>query len=138
MNERELSPEIPEYSREQVVAAYKKFVDAGFSSPDDLPLEDPKVIAANDAYYSWSAVARKRAEQNPAPEAMANFELSLNTIYVDAGFGDPDYLDEVANEWLVQDLQAAQAEGLTGVADRIQKRMDEINARLDVEGHTTH
>jgi len=29
-------------------------------------------------------------------------------LYVDAGFSDPDYLDEVLHDWLAQDSQNAE------------------------------
>ena len=131
MTETESSPEKPHFSRDQVVETFRKFVKRGISNPDDLPLDDPEVEAANAALYAWSADAQKRASQNPAPDAALDYSLSMSTIYVDAGFDDPDYLEEVAGDMLDQDLQSAQDEGLTAITERIQSKINEINARLN-------
>ena len=47
MNEKFSTPESQEkISREQVISAYKKFVERGITSPDKLDLDDPEVIEA--------------------------------------------------------------------------------------------
>jgi hypothetical protein len=130
MTETETSPEKPYFNRDQVLAAFKKFVDRGIASPDDLPLDDPEVVSANAVLDSWGAEAQRRAEQNPASDANLEYSLSRSTVHVDAGFDDPDYLEEVANDWLANDLQEAEEAGLTAIAGRIKSKIDEINARL--------
>ena len=117
-------------NREQVLAAFKKFVDAGIVSPDDLSLNDPDVVSANAVLDLWAEAAQQQAEQDPAPDAALAYVLSRSTVHVDAGFSDPDYLDEVANDWLDQDLQTAEKAGLPAVAAHIKAKIDEINASL--------
>lgn len=116
--------------RNQVLLAFKKFVEHGTTNPDDLPLDDPQVIEANAILDSWSAAAEQRAQQSSTPEALLEYSLLRSTIYVDAGFTDPTYLDEVANDWLAQDLQEAADAGLTAMADRIRSKIDAINTKL--------
>jgi hypothetical protein len=130
MSETQSSPENPQYSREQVLGAFRKFIEAGYTHPDNLPLDDPEVAEANRNLDAWGDRAEHQAQQNPAPDAMAEYGLSRTTALVDAGFSDPDYLDEVANDLLVESLAEAEEAGLTEAAAHIQAKIDEINARL--------
>ncbi len=51
MKESFPSPESGEkIKREQVVDAYKKFIDQGITNPDDLNLSDPEVQKANELF----------------------------------------------------------------------------------------
>ena len=130
MTEQTSSSEIPQYNREQVIEVFRRFVDKGIPSPDDLDLSNPEVIAANQILDSWSAQEEAEAKKSGTRDAKLQYELDRSTILVDAGFLDPDYLDEVANDWLAQDLQVAEDEGLTDMATKIQTKIDEINAIL--------
>jgi len=85
-----LSPE--KNSKEEVLAAYHKFVERGIKSPDELDSSDPEVAEANALFYKW----QKEIGDDPR----ANFEK--NKFYVDAGFTDPSYLSDVLS-WLFQD-----------------------------------
>lgn len=87
-----------EVTREQVIEAYKKFVERGITSPDDLDMDDPEVIEANDLYQKW------RSQQDPNDERV-NFEMTK--FYVDAGFTDSNYLEDVLS-WLRQDAHNAE------------------------------
>jgi len=129
MNEIEPTAEKPAPTRQQVVDGFKKFVDRGIANPDDLPLDDPQVATANAILDAWCQQAEARVKQNRSPEANLEFSLSRSTVLTDAGFSDPDYLDEVANDWLVQDLQRAEDAGLTEVAHKIQAKMDELDVK---------
>ncbi|MEK7145544.1 MAG: hypothetical protein AAB808_02260, partial [Patescibacteria group bacterium] len=87
-------------SKEQVIAAYKKFIDRGIKSPDSLNLDDPEVQEANELFYKWQSQEDAAAAGNGDAEKRANF---LKTkIYIDAGFTDPAYLGDVLG-WLIQD-----------------------------------
>lgn len=130
MSENVLSPEEPEYSREQVVDAFKKFPERGITNPDDLPLDDSDVISANALLQVWDNQQKAKVRKLGTPEADLEYTLERSIIYVDAGFSDPDYLDEVANDWLAQDLQIAEDTGLTEIASRIQAKIDEIETKL--------
>jgi len=130
MTEHESTPENQIPTREQVVEGFKKFVAQGVTNPDDLPLTDPEVIKANNTFYTWVNHEQARATENPDPAAYLEFSLSSSTVYTDAGFSDPDYIDVVANDWLIQDLDRAEADGLTGVAAKIQAKIDELDEKL--------
>ena len=129
MNEQSPTPEAPNYTREQVVEAYKKFPERGFTNPYDIPLDDPEFIAANNIHDAWVR-QEEDATKNGPPEAQIESELSRSTIFVDAGFLDPDYLDEVTYDFLAQDLQTAEDAGLTELASRIQAKIDQIEALI--------
>jgi len=107
MKESFPSPELKnEITREKVIDAYKKFIERGITNPDDLDLEDPEVKEANELFYKWQEQEDTRAEGNE--ELMHRANLAKTMIYVDAGFTDPAYLDEVLRDWLVQDAQNAE------------------------------
>lgn len=130
MNEQRPSPEIPQYSREQVIEAFSKFPQRGINNPDDLSESDPEVIEANNLLDAWTKQAQSEAQRKATPEANLEFTFDRSTIFVDAGFSDPDYLDEVANDWLAQDLQEAEDAGLTEIASKIKVKIDQIEAHL--------
>jgi hypothetical protein len=90
----------PNISREQALLAYKKFVGRGIASPDDLDLEDTEVIEANALFDQWQKQEDKKAENDIDAEQRINFEKTM--FYVDAGFTDPTYLEEVLG-WLAED-----------------------------------
>ena len=104
MKESFPSPESKkEITREEVINTYKKFVEQGIKSPDDLDLENPEVKEANELFDKWRTQEDTRAEGNE--ELSHRINLSKTMLYVDAGFTDPGYLDEVLKDWLVQDAQ---------------------------------
>lgn len=107
MKESFSSPESGEkINREQVVDAYKKFVERGITNPDDLNLSDPEVQEANELFDKWRIQEDAGSVGNEELEYRAN--LSKTMLYVDAGFTDPAYLDEVLHDWLMQDAQNAE------------------------------
>ena len=130
MSEQTSSSEIPNHTREQVIEALRKFPQRGIHSPDDLPEADPEVIEANNILDAWTKQAQDEAKRKGTSEANLEFSLNRSTIFVDAGFTDPDYLDEVANDWLAQDLQEAEDLGLTEIAAKIQAKIEEIESKL--------
>lgn len=131
MNEQTPSSEIPQYNREQVIEAFRKFPQRGINHPDDLPESDPEVIEADNILDSWTRQAQDEAQRLATPEANLKFTFDRNTIFVDAGFSDLDYLDEVAHDWLAQGLQEAEDEGLTEIASQIQAKIDEIEKQAE-------
>jgi len=107
MNEYSLSPESEQkIKREQVIDAYKKFVERGITNPDDLNPNDPEVNEANKLFDKWQKQEDVLAEGEEESERRKN--LSKTMLYVDAGFTDREYLDEVLNDWLAQDAQGAE------------------------------
>ncbi len=60
------------------------------------------------------------------------FRFSDLTVFWDAGHdGDIYYLDELANDWIMQDEDNAREKGYIDLADRMKQKMDEINKRYD-------
>lgn len=122
--------EIPRYNREQVIEAFRKFPKRGINNPDDLSESDPEVVEANNLLDAWTKQAQSEAQRKATPEANLEFTFDRSTIFVDAGFLDRDYLDEVANDWLAQDLQVAKDAGFTEIASKIQAKIDQIESQL--------
>ncbi len=114
-------------TRERVVDSFRKFAAKGITHPDDLPSDDADVQNANRLLDEWTKQQKSEVEKKGVLEAHLNFNLSRNTIFVDAGFKNRDYLDEVANDWLAQDLQSAEDRGLVGIAKKIQDVMNMPN-----------
>lgn len=88
-------------SREEAMSAYKKFIDHGITTPDVLDLNDPKVKEADELFYKWQEQEDEKVKGNL--ELELRNELSKSMFYIDAGFTDKNYLDEVLKDWLVQD-----------------------------------
>lgn len=82
-------------SKEQVIDAYRKFVERGITSPDTLDLDDMEVVEASGLFDKW------QAQQEDANDERVNFEKTK--LYVDAGFTNPNYLEDVLG-WLLQDV----------------------------------
>jgi len=96
-----------EITREEVIVAYKKFIEQGIKNPDNLDPKNIEVKKANELFYQWQAQEDARAEGNE--ELMHRTNLSKTILYVDAGFTDPNYLEEILNGWLfVQDAPNAE------------------------------
>lgn len=128
MPERILRPESPEISRDEAIAAYKKFVEKGVANPDDLDLRDPDVIEANNLFDKWREQEGGKAAGNKEAERRLN--LAKTMFYIDAGFTDPAYLEEVLG-WLDQDLENVEGdESLGDIADDIKKTTTKIKQRL--------
>lgn len=87
--------------REEALAAYRKFVERGITSPDALDLDDPEVKKANELFYQWQQQEDAAAAGNEDTSKRLNFEKTK--FYIDAGFTDPAYLGDVL-EWLAVDL----------------------------------
>jgi len=90
-----------EITKDEAMSAYKKFVDKGITTPDKLDLDDPEVIEANKKFDQWRGQEDKKAAGNP--ELELRNDLNKTMFYVDAGFTDKDYLEEVLDDWLAQD-----------------------------------
>jgi vacuolar-type H+-ATPase subunit I/STV1 len=128
--EKPVEPE--HYAREQVIATFRQFVERGITNPDDLDLNDPEVIEAKQILNSWEAEQQEIVKEAGTKAAELEYNFSRTVIFVDAGFSDPLYLEDVANDMLdTVDLPEAQEAGLEELATRIQAKIDEINAQLD-------
>lgn len=92
--------------RERAVETFQKFIDKGITNPDDLDLDDPEVKEANKLHDEWQKEIDLQAGEDEEKKLRANLEKTM--FYVEAGFTDPQYLDEVLNDWLAQDVQWAE------------------------------
>ena len=54
----------------------------------------------------------------------------MTPVWVDAGFDDVTYMEEIMAEMLDQDLENAQAAGKTELAIRIQEKMNQIEQKI--------
>jgi hypothetical protein len=130
MSEQGPTAEQTHYNREQVIEMFKKFPERGITDPHALPLNDSEVIEANKVLDAWTAQQETLARQKGTVEADLDFSLNRTTILVDAGFSDPHYLNHVANDWLINDLQRAQDAGLNETSEWIAGRIYEINSKI--------
>lgn len=121
-------------NREEVIEVLRKFSDRGVGDPAALDLSDVEVIEAHQIYDLWRNEGQQRANESTLPGAKLEWSLTLTTVYVDAGFHDPDYLEEVADDWLGgNDLADAEELGLDEVADKIRAKIAEIDKLLGRE-----
>lgn len=109
---KESFPTPEKISKDQVIDVYKKFVERGITSPDALDLDDLEVIEANNLFDKWQA-------QEDSNDERVNFEKTK--LYVDAGFTDPNYLEDVLG-WLMQDAHNAEKD--IDDPNRVQLRKD--------------
>jgi len=119
-------------SREQIVATLSEFASIGNGDPDSLDSTDPRIVRADTAFVDWVHQERSKAREIGTLEAELLTTLSISTVYIDAGFTNPDYLDEVINDWLVQDEQRATDAGLIGTAEKIQHKRLEFNSNIRI------
>jgi hypothetical protein len=118
-------------SRNEVIEGLRKVAERGIVHPDDLDRTDQEVKQAQERMFAYVNQEDEKAKQAKTPEAIYENRFDQATLEVDAGFTDPEYLDEVANDWLVQDEQDARDIGLIDLGDKIQLKIDEINAQLE-------
>src|SRR5258708_679550 len=115
-------PKSPEHaSRDQVLEAYRKLIEKGAASAFSLDEDDPEVKKARELEKSWRSSAGN--------DAQANFEQT--TLFMDAGFTDPEDLDTVWEE-LGMDLDDLD-ESDTELREKIVAKRTEISQKLGVE-----
>lgn len=85
----------------------------GTTHPDGLPLGDQRVRELFVPYYSWIQKQQREAEKSGTKEADLKMRLKVSPFLVDAGFTHPDYVREVVDDFLAQDLAEAEHLGLT-------------------------
>lgn len=113
-------PSKENYSREQIIELLRDARErTGVRHPDDLGSDDPAV----EAFLTWCSQANPYIGVLPPKAAEHSWNLDKTLAYFDAGFDDPDYLDELARDFLVQDRDAAKVdradEGMKVVIGRI-------------------
>ena len=81
-----------------------------------------------------AGAGRQKAEENE--ELRHRNNLSKTMLYIDAGFTDPDYLDEVLNDWLAQDAQNAEKQ--SDNPERVKTRQQLAKAMKKVRNLLKH
>ncbi len=128
-------------TRENVIKAFKEAFDVvpakkvgsvhdvyGFAYTDKIP----EFERADRLYDKWKAAEEKRLGSVGMSKAQMEFMFNDMTIFWDAGKnGSADYLDELANDWLMQAEYSARESGFTELADRMKQKIDEINQHLN-------
>jgi len=128
MVERKENLETLPISRKQVVNAFSIFPQKGILHPDDLDITDPQVSKAYDMFETW----RKHVERNSATNRqLQKYNYQTTTLFVDAGFQDPSYLAEIADDLLPQDLQNANLTGYGILSQIISHKIKSIQAKLN-------
>jgi hypothetical protein len=116
--------------RQDVVDARKPISAQGFGDPaetTELLTGTPKpegMLEAEQLFDAWYEVEDAKPK---SPEEALRFQFETTILYVEAGFIGPDYLDEVANDWLAQDSDAAIENGFFELAAEIDAKIDELN-----------
>ncbi len=127
-------PSVPEsknkITRAQAIDACKKFVEQGITDPNYLDLEDPEVKAANRLFDQWQK--QEDAAANGDSEAATRANLAKTMFYVDAGFTDREYLEEVLSEWLREDAQNAEKQANN--PERVETRRQIAEAIKKIRG----
>jgi hypothetical protein len=122
------------HSRDDVVNAWRHISAQGFGDPAEISEtltgkpQTEEMLAAERLYNAWYEEEKAKPR---TPEEALRFSFDTSLLYVDAGFIGRDYLDEVANDWLTQDAQAAEDQGFTELANQINAKINEINKQLD-------
>lgn len=101
--------------------------------PSLLPDDDPDVTAAYSMFETWTSNENKRINALPDGEITlerARSSFIATKLMAEAGFADPSYIDDVANDWLMQDLSAAQESGQGELALEIRISIFKLNKRL--------
>ncbi|MDO8470139.1 MAG: hypothetical protein Q7S84_03980 [bacterium] len=99
-NENIVPPETP-VTRDEVVAAFRKFAGRGITDPANLDRTDPEVQEANALLEKWVAQEEERTANDPA--AARRFGIERTKIFLDAGFTDSEYAGDVTEDFLEQE-----------------------------------
>ena len=86
-------------------------------NPINLDSNIPEVKEAEEMFYTW--IKQGDASNN------LEFNHIVNMLQVQAGFHDLDYLDEIAHDFLPQDLERAEYENENGKYNKLIKKIKE-------------
>ncbi len=128
----EIIPELgpKKIEKEQLVALYQKFITQGITNPDSLDLDDPEVKEANDLYFKWINQLDEEAKTDELKQRI-NFEKTM--FYIDAGFTDPSYVEEILDDFAEQDIDNVE-EKYPALALQMKAKVAEYRDKF-LEGH---
>ncbi len=137
MNEQDPSIEsepMAEVTKEQLIQEYTKLREKyQITNPDDFDLDDPEVQRVHSMFETWIESIDIEAAKIGTSKAELRAELEKTLLYVDAGFDDPTYLEEVAEDFLENTLANAEAvkdEDVSEVIEEIKAAQTTIRERL--------
>lgn len=119
-----MQPADPE--KQIVIDAYRTIIERGATDPESLDNNDPDVASANAQHVAWmthmealSETAKK--EHDAGTAAWIAFQMTM--FYLEAGFTDKKYAEEVLFDYAQQTLQNAEG---TVSPETMKKMIDEI------------
>lgn len=128
MTEASETSQKPHIGREEVESAFRPFLESGITNPDvvgTLPNGDK----VNQMHTEWVSQEMDGLVEG-SPERLLK-DLEVSTLFTDMGFNDTEYVDEVANDWLLNTLDEAEAKGYSAVAEKIRAKIDELHLAPD-------
>jgi hypothetical protein len=119
------------FSREQIINILKNARErTSIRNPDDLDVND----SAQQLHSQWCAQENPYLTTFPQKAAAYKWDLDRTMAYFDAGFDDPDYLQELAYDQLDQDLENAERdkneEGMESVIDSIKEAVNRVVEKI--------
>lgn len=120
----------PKVDKEQLMGLYKKLIDKGITDPFGMDQGDADVVEANNLHLKWEKEGDEAAGDDPV--AKARFDFQKTFFYLDAGFTDKEYAEEVLNEIVPDDLNDAQAID-AGLADEIRAKAKLYAEKLGIK-----
>lgn len=116
--------------RGKVVAAFTALAEQyPESDPADLPMEQLQTAEAYRMFDAWRQQEAQRAAADGIESTLRCSYLST-ILFVEAGFHNPDYVECVANDWLIQDLEKADEAQAYSLALEIMIKIYELNKTL--------
>lgn len=119
------------FSKEQVVDMLSQArKEVGIRHPAKLNRDDP----ASTAFTMWTQQENPYGKDFSPQIAFHLWKLDRTMAEFDAGFDDPEFLDELGREFLMQDLQKARSdrniEGMNEVIEKIKKARNKVVRKL--------
>ncbi len=107
---------------------FRELVEKGVKNPFDVLYseKDDEAKRVTALYDSW--IRREHAEATLDEEVRE--ALLDNTVMYEAGFTDPDLLDEIAGDWLMNTLSAANDAHRRDLAQLVQSKINEIQRTI--------
>ncbi len=117
-------------TREQLIQEYQPFIERGIQNPFDIFVmddeESQRISRLDSTYHELLTEAKKSLPTSERIKA----EIDESTVFFDAGFTDIDLLDEIARDWLVNELADAQALGDQDLVEIVKAKILEIEQKI--------
>ncbi len=120
----------PKIEKEQLLVAHKKLIEKGITHPFGTDTNDPDVAAANAMFDTWMKEGDEAAKGDPEKEARFNFEKTF--FYLDAGFTDRNFAEDILADQAQQDY-AEVKEAYPELAAEIKAKTEKYAKELGIE-----